>query len=486
MKHVRYLAGLLVVLVVSVGLSAGAPAAEPKKDPAPADKKPEKKPGKKPEKKPAAEVKLPPVGRLPGFVLQPRHKVMGLLVRYYRPMRIMLADKAPEDLKAQPKYRSKKPLYGSIALGELPGKPIAVVLDEPEGEKPRIYVDRNNDRDLTNDGPGEWSRDTKELLSLNGLVLDAPYRAGPIPYTLNLYRFNERLRELVLYYRDSGREGRVELDGKTYSIAVLDDNADGRFDDLANGALILDLNQDGKLEGDTDSAEYYPLDEPLNVHGKVWEVASVSADGLAITFRPSGAQVAMKPYLTPGNPALPFAVTGLDGKPLDLKTEAAGAKYVLLDFWASWCGPCRKEFPRMRALYAQYKGHGLRVIGINLDTDRDVAVQVAQDALLGYRHTFDGLAWKSALAQLYRVGGIPQTYLLDKDMKIVAKGLYADRLQKRLEELLGPGDKAAAEAAQKQAEKIAAEKKAAPEQEKPGGKKQGANTSSPKKASEKK
>lgn len=479
-KHVRYRAGLLVVLVVSVGVVAGAPAAEPKKEPAPA----EKTLGKKLDKKPAAEVKLPPVGRLPGFVLQPRHKVTGPLVHYYRPMRITLADKAPKDLKAEPKYRSKKPLYGSIEIGEIPGKPIAVVLDEPEGEKPRIYVDRNNDRDLTNDGPGEWSGETKELLSLNGLVLDVPYRSGTIPYTLSLYRFKERLRDLVLYYRDSGREGRVELDGKTYAIAVLDDNADGRFDDLANGALILDLNRDGKLEGDTDSAEYYPLDEPLNVHGKVWEVASVSADGLAITFRPSGALVAMKPYLTPGNPALPFAVTGLDGKPLDLKTEAAGAKVVLLDFWASWCGPCRKEFPRMRALYARYKGHGLRVIGINLDTDRDVAVQVAQDALLGYRHTFDGLAWKSAVAQLYRVGGIPQTYLLDKDMKIVAKGLYADRLQKRLEELLGPGDKAAADAAQEHAEKIAAEKKAAAEK-KPGGKLD-ANTSSPKKAPEKK
>jgi hypothetical protein len=141
----------------------------------------------------------------------------------------------------------------------------------------------------------------------------------------------------VLYYRDAGREGQITSDGKPYSIAILDENEDGRFDDLAEGTLIIDLNQDGKLVGDSDSAEHHKLDQPFNIHGKVWEVASLSPDGTSLSLRPSEAKVEMQAYLEPGYPAPKFTAQDLDGKPVDLAEEAAGAKYVLLDFWASWC-----------------------------------------------------------------------------------------------------------------------------------------------------
>ena len=134
-----------------------------------------------------------------------------------------------------------------------------------------------------------------------------------------------------------------------------------------------------------------------------------------------------------------------------MKEAAAGAKYVLVDFWASWCGPCRYEYPNFRRLYAQYKDHGLRIIGVNLDTERTAAVKAGVDELLEYPHVFDGQGWKNSVAVLYRVQAIPQTYLLDKDLKIVAKNLRGPMLAKRLEELLGPGDEAAAKAVDQKA-----------------------------------
>ena len=189
-----------------------------------------------------------------------------------------------------------------------------------------------------------------------------------------------------------------------------------------------------------DSAEYFPLSEPFNVHGKVWEVVSVSPDGLSITMRPSNADVPIKPYLNPGYPAPNFTGEGLDGKPIELKAEASKGRYVLLDFWASWCGPCRAEFPTLHRVYDRYKKHGLTIVGVSLDSDLSRAVDAAHQADLTYPHVFDGQGWKNAVAQLYRVRGIPQIYLLDSQLNIVAKNLRGPELERRLRELLGPAD----------------------------------------------
>jgi hypothetical protein len=83
---------------------------------------------------------------------------------------------------------------------------------------------------------------------------------------------------------------------------------------------------------------------------------------------------------------------------------------------------------------------------VNLDAQYEPAVKAAADEMLEYPHVFDGQGWKNSVAVLYRVHAIPQTYLLDKDLKIVAKNLRGPMLAKRLEELLGPGDEAAAKA----------------------------------------
>lgn len=374
------------------------------------------------------------------FTLQPRQGVMTSLVNYFKPLRIALAEKPEETLVKEPQYASPKPLYGTLQLGEGPDNRITLVVDEPEGQQPRIYVDRNNDQDLTNDGSGQWTDDAGSTLRLSGVLIDVPYATANIYYTFQFYRFKDRQREFVLYYRDASREGEITSDGKSYKIAILDENANGRFDDLADGTLIIDLNQDGKLVGGLESAEHHQLGEPFNIHGRVWEVASLSPDGTSLRLRPSEAKVEMRPYLEPGYPAPKFTANDLDGKPVDLGEEAASAKYVLLDFWASWCGPCRAEFPYLRQLQARYKNHGLRIVGINLDSERDKAVQAATENGLDYRHVFDGGGWKNAVAVQYRVHGIPETFLLDRDLKILDKGLRGSQLEVRIAELLGPGD----------------------------------------------
>ena len=133
-----------------------------------------------------------------------------------------------------------------------------------------------------------------------------------------------------------------------------------------------------------------------------------------------------------------FVAVDLDENTIDLAAEAKDADYVLLDFWASWCGPCRGEFPYLRRLQAGYEDKGLRIIGVSLDGDRDDAANAAEQNGLDYPHVFDSGVWENEVAVLYGIRSIPATVLLDSDLNIVAKGLRGAELEAKIEELLGP------------------------------------------------
>jgi thiol-disulfide isomerase/thioredoxin len=134
-----------------------------------------------------------------------------------------------------------------------------------------------------------------------------------------------------------------------------------------------------------------------------------------------------------------FEARGLDGETIRLADEAAGAEYVLLDFWASWCGPCRVEFPHLRRLNERYRDRGLKVIGVSLDENRRDAESAARSAGLDYPHVFDGKGWENAVAVQYQVRSIPHTVLLDKNLNVVAVGLRGPSLVERIGDLVGRG-----------------------------------------------
>lgn len=145
-------------------------------------------------------------------------------------------------------------------------------------------------------------------------------------------------------------------------------------------------------------------------------------------------QLNLKTGLEVGNRAPDFVGTDLNGEEIQLQSEAERSKYVLLDFWASWCGPCRAEFPHLRRLHEDFGERGLTIIGVCSDTDRETASRAAASAKLDYSHIYHAGDGQS-VTDLYRVTGIPQTYLLDSNGKIVAKGLRGTSLERRIEEL---------------------------------------------------
>jgi len=111
-------------------------------------------------------------------------------------------------------------------------------------------------------------------------------------------------------------------------------------------------------------------------------------------------------------------------------------KYVLIDFWASWCGPCRKEMPNVVKAYAKYKPKGFEIFGVSLDKDRDNWIKAIKEDGITWPQVSDLLQWNSSVVPLYAIQGIPFTVLLDKEGKIVAKNLRGDELDKKLAEVL--------------------------------------------------
>ncbi len=113
-------------------------------------------------------------------------------------------------------------------------------------------------------------------------------------------------------------------------------------------------------------------------------------------------------------------------------------KVVLIDFWASWCGPCRRENPMVVGLYNKYKSKGFEVFSVSLDQDRQKWIDaIAKDGLVWPNHVSDLRGWGNAAAQLYGVSSIPKTVLVDKNGIVTDHNLRGELLEKRLKEIFG-------------------------------------------------
>ncbi len=142
-------------------------------------------------------------------------------------------------------------------------------------------------------------------------------------------------------------------------------------------------------------------------------------------------------FLAPGQMAPDFEETMLDGK-TTMKLSDLRGTVVLLDFWASWCGPCRRENPNVVALYEKYKDKGFTVMSVSLDKERSKWEDaIKQDQLSWPNHVSDLQGWSCEAAKQYKVSGIPFTVLIDKGGKIIDTKLRGDALQAELEKIFG-------------------------------------------------
>ncbi|MFO7769204.1 MAG: TlpA disulfide reductase family protein [bacterium] len=379
---------------------------------------------------------------------------------YYMPSRSPASRQAQEELRAEPDYRGE-PWYGAIRVGTGEDPLVSWVLDEPEAEVPRFYLDRNNNEDLTDDGPGLWDTYGGQVLRTDRVV-EVTYRedgrSTTVPLRFFFYRFAEEDPTVrgVLYARDFARVGHAQIGGRRVKVGITENDNDGVFrfrlsesgvPDPQAVSLTVDLNGDGVLETDMGSAEHYRAGEPFSLGGTSYVLGEVSPMGDRVSFVRSAVEVEPKIYLAAGYRAPGFSQEDLDGEMVRLEDFVARHKVTLLDFWATWCGPCIEELPNVKAVYREFADRGFGVLGISLDGDpghtaremaevrRDVAVFMEEHDV-PWSTTYDGRGWENAVAQLYRVNAIPATFLLDSRGIIRGIDLRGEDLEPAVRELI--------------------------------------------------
>lgn len=136
--------------------------------------------------------------------------------------------------------------------------------------------------------------------------------------------------------------------------------------------------------------------------------------------------------LSPGKDAPSFEELGIDRKTL-IKLSDLKGKVVLIDFWASWCGPCRKENPNVVRIYEKYQKDGFTIISVSMDTDKEKwFAAIKQDKLAWPNHVSDLGGWNSKVGKMYGINSIPFTVLVDKEGKIIATNLRGAALELEL------------------------------------------------------
>lgn len=152
----------------------------------------------------------------------------------------------------------------------------------------------------------------------------------------------------------------------------------------------------------------------------------LQADKIIASLKDGEAAEKIQAALVAGAPFPDFQETDFAGQPVSVALHKG--KVVLIDFWATWCGPCRAEFPNVKKAFEKYHDKGFDIIGISLDEDKDKVAAYLKENGVAWPQFYDGKGWENKLAAKYGIRSIPATFLIDADGKILGKGLRGDDL----------------------------------------------------------
>lgn len=296
---------------------------------------------------------------------------------------------------------------------------------------------------------------------------------GIQPREVLLYRLNkEGQTECVLIYLDY-YDTYVKLTDKTYrtfNTNFIECTVTGNPTDAAmrevNNVLLMDLGKNRSITGmqvDStmvekliavserhDMASAYALwkyNPYIIQYPRLMEKAKESWEKMSFEVKQSvigkELQKIMKRYMTVGQGVVApdFTLNTPEGKPVSMHEYVKGKKLVLIDFWASWCGPCRKEGENVKAIYADYKDKGFDVLGVSLDNKLEAWKKAIKDDGILWGQVSDLKGWDSSVTKLYEFNGIPHLLLVDGEGRIVAKNLRGEALRAKVAEICGSSRK---------------------------------------------
>ena len=354
--------------------------------------------------------------------------------------RIVLGAEKPAALRRVPNG-VEAPLYGELSFGPSEDrKTYTFLLDEPDNKPSRIWVDRDGDGDLTDDPSVEWTLQRSpnpegpDFTVYHGeatLVIHSGGKA--LEFGLKIARLAkdhpnfQRSASFLMYERDYARTGYVTLHGKRVRAALDDDLARGDFRGAVNEPyshvhLLLDLDGDGRF---VSRGETFDVAKPFNIGGTTYQITGMSPLGETFTIVESAQKVPEAPILPnfrAGDIVPPFVKTTLDGRKLTFPGDYKH-KLVLIDFWATWCGPCLAELPNVRAAYSKFHDQGFEILGVSLDNSgqSEMLAKFTKVHGMPWPQIYDGKAWEGDLPKLMVVGlsGVPDSFLVDGNTGLI-------------------------------------------------------------------
>lgn len=342
------------------------------------------------------------------------------------------------------------PLYGVLRHASPDGALGIAVFEVGDGSE-RVILDLNDNEDFTDDPVHEWegnyggtAQDSRQLPALK-LSLEIPCAGGesvPIEVILGRYdaarapeRFTLGLSNGIVFTIDSYRLGTVELGGRQLSVAIVPTSVapEGPFA-FSGAALVIDLDQDGDLNGHPfKSRERFRLGAPFVIGKQGYKVTGTSCNGRRLEIKPIPAELAVTRHPpgfatgpAPGDQAPDFALASIEGDTVRLSDYRG--KVVLLDFWATWCFPCRMELPFVRRAYDRYHEEGFEIIGVSLDKGPTEVQAYTKVSSMPWPQILQARGVLTPLKQAYGVRSIPAAFLIDRDGRIAATHLRGERL----------------------------------------------------------